>query len=185
MARNGALSPRGTIKAAILIIHHHTNIYDDPTDMGLRDSFSRLKKRFKHLVRKRKPGRTGINVGGENINPANPLPRPQPHAEADNGEGDGADTDGWQTYSTDRSLQPDGPERVPAGGIENDQEGGETDGDGREASPRYSHPDPDIEGGAGSGPSQEGNGANAEEGEQSYSRSPIPSNPGSREPDGM
>ena len=151
--------------------------------MDLRDSFSRLKKKAKHLGSKHKSDRTGVDADGESINAENPLPRPEPHTEADDGEGNGADTEGWRTRSADRPLQPDGPERVPVSGIENDKAQGEASLDRWKLDPRNPHPNPDIEVGTGSGPSREGNGTGGEEGEGFYSPS-TPSIPRSGEPYG-
>ena len=152
--------------------------------MDLRDSFSKLKKKVKHLGRKKKSDRTGVDADGESVKSSNPVPRPEPHTEADDGKENRADTDGWPAYSPDQLPRPDEPEQVPASEIENVQEGGEAGVDGRKHGLRDSHPNPDIEGGAGSGPSREGSVADGGEGKQSYSSSSTPSNPRVGEPDG-
>ena len=153
--------------------------------MDLRDSFSKLRKKIKHLGRKHKPDRTGVDADGESVKSANPLPRPEPHAEADDRKGNKADTDGWPAHSQDRHPQPDEPERVPASGTEYAQQGGEAGVDGRKLGLTDLHPSPDIEGWMGSGPSREGDVADGREGEQVYSRSSTPSNPHGGEPDGV
>jgi len=60
-------------------------------------------------------------------------------------EGDRADTAGERASLTDRLPQSDGPESMPAYGNDNDQEGGDVDVDGGEASQKDSHPHPAVE----------------------------------------
>ena len=123
--------------------------------MDILESFSKLKKKFKHQGSKRKPERIGTDSGGENVDPADSLSRPVSHVEAGNGhdrEDNGADADGWQIHLTDRPLQPDVPEPRPAGGSNDVREGV----DGVEMSQRYSHLYSEPEVAVGSGPSQEG-----------------------------
>ena len=100
--------------------------------MDLRDSFSKLKKKFKHRLpgSGSKPETTHVDADGERVDPtSSPLPKPGPHA-----VGSGANEDGWQVHSTtDRPPQPDKPEPVPESGSEKDQ-----GADGREFSQRDS-----------------------------------------------
>ena len=152
--------------------------------MDLRDSISKFKKKVKHLGRKKKPDINEVDADGESVKSANPLPRPEPHTEADDGKGNKADMDGWPADSPDQLPLPDEPERMPASGNGDEQEGGEAGVDGGKLGLRDPHPDPDIEGGTGSGPSREGNVADGGEGKQAYSRSSTPSNPHDGEPDG-
>jgi len=168
--------------------------------MGVRDSFSRLKKKLK-----RGPGRTGAGDNGENIdplsppehhtmagdgegdeidadepNPANPLPRPDPHTVVGDGEGSEADTDAQQARSMDRPPQPDESESVPANRRESDKSGGKADVDEMELGQGS-----EVEVGAGSEPGGEWSEDNREEGEEFDSSSSAPSTPRSGEPDGM
>jgi len=149
----------------------------------MRNLFSRLKKKVKHLGSKKKPGRTRADVDGESASQTEPPSRPGPYIVADDGDGNGADADGQQAGSTDQPPQPDEPVSVPANGGESDQGGGEVDVNGRKINRTYSHLHPDVEIGAG-GPGREGNGADGEEDGQIYSRSSTPSIPRSEEPDG-
>ena len=124
--------------------------------MDIRNSFSRLKKKVKHMGSKQKPGRTGADVDRESVDPGNPLPRSEPHVVADDGEGNGVDDDGQQVGPTDQPPQPDEPELVSANGGKIDQGEGEVDVDWRKVTPMYSQPHQDVEVGAGSGPCREG-----------------------------
>ena len=150
--------------------------------MSVRNSFSKLKKKVKRIGSKRKPDRIGADTTGESIDPGNPLLRPEPHFVAGDGGGDGVDTDGWQTHSTDQPSQPDEPRPVPAGGNGAGEGSGEASTYGRDINQMGSHPYPDVEVVAGSGPSQEGNPAS---GERVYPRSSHPPIPCSGEPDSM
>jgi len=152
--------------------------------MDIRDSFSRLKRRVKHIGGKRKPDRIGSDIDGESVSATNPLPRPEPHVVAGCGEEDGADTTGWQACSTGQPPQSDEPELVPASGNENDR-GGDAGVDGEKVSPGYSHPRPDVEVRAGGGPDLGGNEAEGEGYRELYSCSFIPSTPCSEELDGV
>lgn len=84
----------------LLSIHHlHHN-----ADMGLGDSFSKLKNKVKHLLagKKRKAAGNEAGADGEIVGPTSSLPRPEPHVvAADSGEGSGANADGRQAFSTD------------------------------------------------------------------------------------
>jgi len=116
----------------------------------IRASLSKRKKKAKHLLtgKKRKPDGTGANPGEEGADSTSSLPQPEPHVvvgESYDGEGDEADAAGEPVFSTDPPPQPGGSEPVPAHGVDNGQEGGETDVDGGEASQMDSHPHPDVE----------------------------------------
>jgi len=72
----------------------------------IRDSFSRMKKKFKYKLTgsKRKPDRTGPDARGEKTGSTGSLPRLEPRVVANGSHdrgGDGANTDGRQAYSTD------------------------------------------------------------------------------------
>jgi hypothetical protein len=110
--------------------------------MDLRESFSKLRKKSKHLPTgsKRKSDRMGADADRERVDSAGSLLRPDPRVVAGGGrdrEGNGANAVGRQIYSTDRPPQPDEPEPVPARGGGNDQGGGEADIDGREVNQTY------------------------------------------------
>jgi len=153
--------------------------------MDIGDSFSRLKKRVKHMGRKQKLGRAEADVDGESVGSDNRLPQPEPHVVANDGEGNGADEDGQQGGPMDQPPQPDEPKLSLANGGENDQGAGEADVDGRKVSPMYSHPHSDVEVGVGNGPRQGRNGDDGEEYGEIYPRSPSPLVLYSGEPDGM
>jgi len=110
-----------------------------------------MKKRFKHRLtgRKRKPDGTEVNTGGEGTDSASSLTRPESHIVADEGrgrEGDRTNAAGEQIFSTDRPLQPGGPESVPPRGCDDGREQGEVDIDGGEgASQRCSHLHPGVD----------------------------------------
>jgi len=150
--------------------------------MGIRDSFTRLKKKLKNLGRKRKPGRTEGEVHGDSVDPANPLPRPEPQIEAGNEEWNGASAHGQQASSTDQAPQQNEPEPVPANGSENDQGGGVAGIDG--VYQTHSHPHPGFKVAVESGPSREGNDAKGERVEKVYTQSSTPIPRGSKS-DGM
>ena len=177
--------------------------------MGIQDSFSKLKKKVKHLGRKRKPDRTGGGGHGESVDPGNPLPRPDPQIEAGNDEWDGAAEGGQQASSTDQppqpdepelvsaneseneqggreaetgqAQQPDEPEPVPTSRSENDQGGRKAGVDGGEVKQWCSHPNPGVEFAVGSGSSR----GEGEKVETVYPHSSTPPTPRSRKPDGM
>jgi len=135
--------------------YHHLDRSN--ADMVSRGSFSRLKKAVKRLASRRKQGRPGPNIDGENINPTNTPPGPEPHVVAGDGEGSGADTGGQQPCSmADEPPRPDESESVPAGESEHDQGGGEADVEKRGVNQRYSHLHSDVGVVPGSGPSRGG-----------------------------
>ena len=147
-------------------LQSHTHLRRSDTDMGIRDSFSRLKKKLKHPLTgiKRKSDKTGADSGGERVDSASSLSQLEPsvvtggsHAKEDRG----ANADERQVGSTD---QP--PESVQTRGSEGDQEGGGVDLDRREASQAHPHPHFDVEVGVGSGPSRKGDGVDGEKVEQ-------------------
>ena len=149
--------------------------------------FSKLKKKIKHPLtgKKRKQGRTGVDAGGERVDPVGSSSWPDSpvvvggsHHPEDNG----ANPDERQVGSVDQPWQPDELESVPARGSEGDQEGGDVDFDRREASQVYSHPHSDVEVEAGSGPSGKGDDIEVERVNPSPSAPPT-SHDG--KPDGM
>ena len=152
-------------------LESHTHLRRSDTNMGLRDSFSKLKKKLKHPLtgKKRKSDKTGADAGGERVDSASSLSRLEPpvvaggsHAREDNG----AKTDEQQVGSTDQPPQLDESVSVPARGSEGDQEGGDVNFDRTEASQVHPHPHSEVEVGAGSGPSGEGDGIHGEKVEQ-------------------
>jgi len=159
--------------------------------MDVRGSFSRLKKKVKHLGSKRKPDRTRPDINGESVDPVDPPSRPESHIVAGGGEGDVADTgadadaSGRQTHSTGQPPQPDEPEPMPASGSGNDQGVRETVAGGGEVSQGDSHLSSNVEVAVGSGPGRGGVDADEEGGEEFYSCSSTPSTPRSGEPNGM
>jgi len=117
----------------------------------IRGSFSKMKKKAKHRLgltgKKAKPDGTAANPGGEGADSTSSLPQPESHVvvgESYDGEGDRADAAGEPVFPAG-PPQPDGPGSVPAHGVDNGQEGGETDVDGGEASQMDLHPHPDVE----------------------------------------
>ena len=185
--RASRLYPRGTIRATRPFAHppSHNYLHRSNTDMDVRDSFSRLKKKVKRIGGKLKPNRAGADTDGESIDPANPLPQPESHFVTGPGEGNGPDTDGRQACSTDRLPQPDEPETVVVSGSDDGRGGGDAGVAGGRGSTECSHPHPDVEAGAGSDVGQVGDGTDGEGDEQFYSCSSAPSTPRSMEPDGM
>jgi len=120
-----------------------------------------MKKKAKHRLgltgKKAKPDGTAANPGGEGADSTSSLPQPESHVTVGgscDGEGDKADAAGEPDFSMG-PPQPDGPESVPAYGVDNGQEGGEADVDGGEASQMHLHPHPDVEVAVGSGHSGE------------------------------
>jgi len=125
----------------------------------IRDSFSKMKKKFKQRLagRKRRPDGTGANPDEERTDSTTSLPQPNPHVVASEGydrEEDRADAAEERVSSMDRSPQPDGLGSVPACGNDNGKAGGKPGVDG-EASQSYSHLHQDV----GSGDSGELEGA--------------------------
>ena len=166
-------------------LQSHTHLRRSDTDMGIRDSFSRLKKKLKHPLTgiKRKSDKTGADSGGERVDSASSLSQLEPsvvtggsHAK----EGRGANANERQVGSTD---QP--PESVQTRGSEGDQEGGGVDLDRREASQAHPHSHFDVEVGVGSGPSRKGDGVDGEKVEQVEPSPSAPPTSHDREPDGM
>ena len=136
------------------IIHYHNHHLCRP-DIDMGNSFSRLKKCFKHRVRGRKyePGtsRTGADTAEERVN----LPsRQRPHVAASgrNGEGNETSTAVQRDLSRDQSPQP---KPMPAGGGDGARQRGEADVSEKKVSQSHLHPDPDVEVVVGSGASRE------------------------------
>jgi len=108
------------------------------SEMGLRDSFSRLKEKLKlkSRGRKPKPDDARSSTDGEGVGSTSSLPLPVPYAMAG-----GSNVDGRQVRSTGRLPQLGKPEFVP-----NNQEGGpgrEWDGTGM-GEVKRGHPTPSI-----------------------------------------
>jgi hypothetical protein len=125
--------------------------------MDIREPFSKLKKKIKHRLTgsKHKPGKTGIDAGGEEVDTPGSLPRPEPHFVAGGShdqEGGEGGTVGGRDFSTNQPPQSSEPEHVPGDESESDQEEGGADIDGKDASQTHSHPHPDVEVVVGSGP---------------------------------
>jgi len=112
----------------------------------IRDSFSKMKIKFKHRLtgRERKPDGAGGSPGEERADSTSSLPQPESRVvagESYDREEDGADGTGERDSSTDRLK----PESAPVCGSDNGLEGGEADTDGGEAGQRRSYPHPDVE----------------------------------------
>ena len=153
--------------------------------MDIRNSFSRLKKKFKHPRRKGNPDRIEVDSSGETDDPAGSLSRPVSHVvagEGHNQEDNRIDVDRRQSCSTDKPPPPDMSEQVPAPGGGDDQEGERGSVDGWEASRESSRPHSDVEVATGSGLGQDG--AGGEEVGLVHSSPSTPSIPHNRQPDG-
>ena len=151
-----ALAPEAKPQIQPPRLYHYLRRFN--ADMRLRGSFSRLKKKVKHLGNKLKLGRPGAGVDAESAGPADSLPGQGLHVIADGGGGNGVDPGGQQVCSTDHPSQQDESEPVPAGVSEDDRGGGGADVEGREGVQSYSHPHLDIEVVVGGGPGQGGDG---------------------------
>ena len=152
--------------------------------MGIRDSFSRLKKKLKHPMTGRKPksGRIGTDASGDDSTGSPSQPGPHVVVGGSHDQKDtGATADRSQGLA-DRFPQLDEPESVPARGSGTDEE---VVIDGREVSQVHPHPHSDVEGGVRSGPSGEGDNADGEKVERVPSSSPTPPIPHDGEPDSM
>ena len=140
-----------------LLSRHHLHRLN--TDMGFRDSFSRLKKKVKHRLtgRKPKPNEARANVGGERVDSTGSRPEPEPHVVAggshDQGR-QGPDVKGGQTLSMILLPQPDEPGSIPGRGSVDDQERRGADIGGGEVEQVYSHPRSDVEVVEGGGPAE-------------------------------
>jgi len=121
------------------------------------NSFSRLKKYFKHRVRGRKhePGRTGANTAEERVDSSDLPPRPGPRVAASghDGEQNRTSTDVQRDRPRDQSPQP---ESMPASGGDDTRQRQEADVDKKEVSQNHhSRLNPEVEVMANSGASQE------------------------------
>ena len=157
--------------------------------MGIRDSFSRSKKKFKHLLsgRKHKSGGTGTETGGESASSVGSVPRPVPHVVAGGShdlEEDGGSA-GRRAGSVDQFPQQTEPELAPTHGGETGQEGGEADADRGEVGQRHLHPDSDVEATVGGGPGPEGSNTDGVKVEQVHPSPSTPPIPHGGKPDGM
>ena len=155
--------------------------------MDIRESFSRLKKKFKFHGSKGKPDRAGADPGGEGVGPAGSLLRSVPHVVASGGHNqeDRASADRQQTRSTDSPLPPNLTEPVPSHGSNDDPQGSEGGVVGGGLSQNHFHPHPDTNLVAGSGPSRKWNEV---DGEKVGQIDPSPSTPlitHSGKPNGM
>ena len=170
--------------------------------MGVRDSFSRLKKKVKHLRNGRKPGsmepdidwegvdledpgtKSELDVDWENVDLEEYLPGLESYTVAGDGEGDGADTCGQRACSRNRPPQPDEPEPGAASGNETDQGGGEASGSrmGVSQGDLLPRPGVDVDVVVGCRPGQEGKG---EKTERACSRPSTPPILHSGDPDGV
>ena len=155
----------------------------------MKESFSRLRKKFKPRGSKGKADRTGADSGGERVDPAGSLLQPVPHVTAGGGhnkEGR-ASVDGQQIHSMDRPPPPSASEPVPVRGSNDDQEGVEGGVGGGE--PGQSHldprPDTDTELVVSSGPGWKVNEAEGEKVRRVYPSPSTPSITQSEKPDGM
>ena len=152
--------------------------------MDIRDSFSRIKKKLKHLGRKHKPDGAGIDAGGGGVDSTDSLLRPEARIVLAGGshdrEGNETSAGGSQACLTDQLPHPGEPEPVSTRGGGNDQEEGEADVAGSR-----SHLHPDVEGVVGSGPGREGDDVEGEKLGQLYPSPSIPLITHSGEPDGM
>ena len=138
-----------------------------------------MKKKFKPGSKKRKPDGPGAESGGERTDSASSLARPPPHVVTSGGNDqgdDGTNSDGQQVYSV---AGPPPVEPVPIRGDYNDHAGEGGGIDGEQVSQRRSR---DVA--TGSGPGQEGDGADEERVGQGYPSPSTPPIPHSGKPDG-
>ena len=137
--------------------HHLRRLDINILDMDdIRQSFSKLKKNFKHRVRGKQRGadRAGANAAGETAGSSLSLTRPGSRATASGRDEEGGriNVDASQAHSRDRSPQPK-PIQSDEGG--DDLQGREADVDEKGASQSQLRLAPDIGGAAGSRPSRE------------------------------
>ena len=183
VTRNRIKATRPTIPLS------HIHPHRSNTDMGIRDSFSRSKKKVKHLLtgRKHKSGGTGTETGEESVGSVGSLPQSVPDIVAGSSRNlaDNRASGGGRAGSADQFPQQDEPELAPAGGSETGQGGGEVDVDRGEVGQRHSHLDPDVEAVVGSGSGREGSNTDEVKVKQVHPSPSTPSIPHGREPDGM
>ena len=153
--------------------------------MGIRDSLSKLKKKLKHPLAGRKPksGRIGTDASGDDSTGSPSRPGSHIVAGGSHDQKDTGATADRPQGSTDRFLQLDEPESVPARGSRTDE--GDAVIDGGEVSQVDPHLYSGVEDGAGSGPSGEGDNVDGEKVERAHSSPLIPPIPHDGEPDGM
>ena len=137
--------------------HHLRPLDTDILDMDdIRQSFSKLKKDFKHRLGGKKRGAdgAGANAARDTASSSPSLTRPDSRviASVRGEEGGGISTDVLQAHSSNRSPHPK-PMHADEGGA-NPQER-EAGVDEKEANQSRSRMGPDVGGGGGSGPSQE------------------------------
>ena len=146
--------------------------------MGIRDSFSRLKKKLKHPITGRKPksGRIGTDASGDDSTGSPSRPGSHIVAGGSHDQKDtGATTDRPQG-STDRFLQLNEPESVPA------RESGTDEGDAVIDGGEVSQVDPHLHSGVEDG---EGDNADGEKVERVHFSPSTPPIPHDGEPDSM
>ena len=136
--------------------NHHLRRPDILDMDNIRQSFSKLKKDFKHRVRGKKRGaeRAEANATGETAGSSLSLTRPDARATASglDGEGGRISTDALQPHSMDRSPHPK-PMHADEGS--DNPQGREADVDEKGASQSHLRLASDVVGAAGSRPSQE------------------------------
>jgi len=126
--------------------------------MKFRDSFSKLKKKVKHVLAgsKPKPDKTGADIGGGRVDSTGSLAGAGPHVIAGGShdqEGDEVNVDGGRVIST--VPQQDEPDPAPARGSVDDKErrGADIDRGEVEQTHSYLH-SVDVEVAEGSGPAE-------------------------------
>ena len=122
----------------------------------IRQSFSKLKKDFKHRLGGKRGGadRAGANAAGEATGSSLSLTQPDSRVTVSGlDEGGGRiDTDTSQAHSKDRFPQP---KPMQADGGNDNPQGREADVDEKEAGQSHLRLAPDVGGAAGGGPSQD------------------------------
>ena len=143
----------------------HNHLRQPSTDMDIRESFSRLKKKLKHPGTGRRSDRARADPGRETVDPASSLSRQLPHVvEGDDyHQEDRTYMERQRIRTTGAPPPPDVLQPAPARGNVHKEGGGEGPGVGRgEAGQKYLHPHSDIGVVMESGPGREGGGADGE-----------------------
>ena len=122
----------------------------------IRNSFSRLKKDFKHRLggKKRAPGGAGAEAAGERPGSPASLPQPDPRIIASRHDEEGGRVDADQSQDRSKDLSPQ-PESMPATEGRENPEGREVGVDEKEVNRSHSHLDPDVGVAVGGGSSRE------------------------------
>lgn len=146
---DAVLEARDPFLAALALLVQPRPSVPASTNMGIRDSITKLKK---EISRPRSGSRrkTGAEAGGERLDSIDSPPSSEPHITAGGGNRSRANTGGWHVHGTDRPRQTDSPEPVVTHVGESDRGGREADVDGGETSKRHWF-------GIGSRPSRDGN----------------------------